>query len=150
MTMQTATRGSLQTIAGQLAVIAGVLHLGLGMYYSVGGPGALAGDRRIVLWLAAGAALVGGVVVAAVGWQRERLYKAGIGIVGSLVAMHFLWPMVASGNFYLGPPQVGGLGPVGQLVALVVDARPIAKVTLGVELVLLAVLVVLVVDAGPR
>jgi hypothetical protein len=150
MTMQTATRGSLQTIAGQLAVIAGVLHLGLGMYYSVGGPGALADDRRIVLWLAVGAVFVGGVAFAALGWQRERLFKAGIGFVGALVAMHFLWPLAASGNFYLGPPSVAGRGPIGHLMALVVDARPIAKVVLGVELVLLALLLVLVTDTEPR
>lgn len=148
--MQTATRGSLQTIAGQLAVIAGVLHLGLGMYYSVGGPGALADDLRVVVWTVAGAVLVGGVAVAAIGWERERLYKVGIGVVAALLATHFLWPALTGTNFYLGVPPTGGHGPVGYVVALVVDARPIAKVVLGVELVLLALLLVLVTDPAPR
>jgi hypothetical protein len=148
--MHTATRGSLRTIVAQLAVIAGVLHLGLGTYYSVGGAGMLADDLRLVLWAVAGAVLVGGVAVAAVGWHRRVLYKVGTVTVVALVGAHFLWPLAVGGNFYLGSPPARGTGPIGYLLAMVLDARPVTKLVLAVEVVLLALLVGLLADGeGP-
>lgn len=142
--MEPATRGTLRTIAAQLAVIVGVIHLGLGAYHAVGGTGGTAGDPRVLLWAVAGAALVGGVAVAAVGWGRRRLYVLGVVVTTALVAAHFLWPVVAGVSFYPGPPLATAPGnPLGYVHGQLLQTEPVGKIAVATELALLVLLVVL-------
>jgi hypothetical protein len=149
--METATRGTIRTIGGQLAVIVGVVHLGLGLYAAVGGSGVAASDPRVAIWSVAGAVLVGGVALAAVGWHHRQLYVLGLVVTGSLVAAYLLWPALAGTSFYLGsgvaaPP----LTPLGYVHGLVLGAPPLAKIALATEAALLAVLLVLLSSPEPR
>lgn len=149
--MEPATRGTLETIAGQLAAIVGVVHIGLGAYFAVGGAGGAAGDPRGVLWTIAGAVLVGGVAVAAVGWRRRRLYALGVVVTVLLVSAHFLWPVVAGSSFYLGPtPVTSPANLPGYVHELVRESEPVAKLAVATELALLVLLLVLLRDENPR
>lgn len=148
--MESATRSNVRAIAGQLAIIVGVVHLGLGMFYTVG-PGAVARDLRVVVWAVAGAVLVGGVALATFGWQHRRLYEIGAAVVGLLVAGHLFWPVFAQGSLYVGPgPSVTLADPLGYVYAQLFEARTIAKVLLVLELLLLSLPVVLLSDDGLR
>lgn len=148
--MESATRSSLRTIAGQVAAIVGVIHLGLGLFYTVG-PGAVAGDPRVLAWGLAGVVLVGGVALASVGGPDRRLSALGAAVVGMLLVGYLFWPALVGGSLYLGPGPTATLAnPVGYVRAQLFGARSIAKVVLALELVLLALLVVLLSDDGPR
>lgn len=149
--METATRGTLGAIGGQLALIVGAAHLGLWLFFVLARPAVVAGDPRVLVWLLAGALLVGGTAVAALGRHPRWLHAAGAGLVGLLVAGHLLWPATVGGNLYLG--AVGGppiADPVGYLAARLMGGRTVTKVIVRLELLLFAVLFVLVADGEPR
>lgn len=150
--VETATRETMRTIAGQLAAIVGVVHLGLGTYYVVGASGAaVAGDLRVLLWAVAGAVLLGGVALAAVGWGRRPLYGLGLAVTGLLLAGHLLWPVVEGGSFYLGPvPSASLADPLGYAHAQVFGVRSVVKLAVATELALVSVLVVLLSEDEPR
>lgn len=143
--MDTASRETLQMIAGQLAAIVGVLHLGMGTYYVVGASGAaVSGDPRVLLWGIAGTVLVAGVAAGALGWLPRGLYAGGIGVVFGLLAGHFLWPILVGGSFYLGPAPVTPASDVlGYLHEQVTAVRPVAQAAVAIELALVVLLVAL-------
>jgi len=143
--MEKAIRGTLRTIGGQLAVIVGLTHLGMGTYYVAGiGGAATSGDFRVLFWILAGGVLVAGVAAGTFGWRR-RLYLIGGAVTGVLIGAHFLWPAMTGGSLYLDPPPtVGGADLLGYLYAQTLGARPITRILLATELALLVVLVVLV------
>lgn len=147
--METATRSNLRTIAGQLAVIVGGVHLGLGAYYTLG-RGAASGDPRVLVWSVAGSVLLLGTALVLAGWEHDHLHAVGAALVGLLLGGHLLWPVLAQGSLYLGAHPPVGLGdPLGYVHAQLFRARPIAKVLLALEVLLLALLVVLATDDGP-
>lgn len=149
--MEPATRGTLRTIAAQLAVIVGVIHLGLGTYSAFGGTGGSADDPRIVLWTVVGVALVGGVAVAAIGWRRRHLYVLGVLVIVMLVSVYVLWPVVAAESFYLGPPPATSpVDPLGYVHGQLLQPDPVAKIAVATELALLVLLVLLLHSGDPR
>lgn len=148
--METATRESVRAIAGQLAVIAGTIHLGLAAFHLVVGPRTGQGDPRVLVWTAAGVVLFAGVLAARNVRYRRRVHALGVAVVGLLVAGHLLWPAVAGEALYLGAtPRASVTDPLGYVVGRLLDAGLLARVLLGVEVALLGLLAMLLVDRAP-
>lgn len=137
--------------AGQLAVVVGMLHLGLGVrYWSLY---AMAGsilppDIRVPLWTISGTVLlVGVVVVVRQGLHRRRLaYWLGAALMMTYILGYFSWHLGGHRAFFImGNARLHDTG----LVTFLIDhaiAGPIETIALVTETLLLVVLGVLLHD----
>jgi hypothetical protein len=144
-----------QFAAAQVAGIAGMLHLGIGIRYwsayLVGGT-LVPPDIRVPLWTVSGVAILAGIVAGVYRprWRRA-LYVGGVAILLGYVAAYFSWHLTGHVSLvFLGDPQLHGVG-LGRFLLDHALAGPLETVALLAELLGASLLTVLiVVDDGPE
>jgi hypothetical protein len=142
-----------QFAAAQVAGIAGMLHLGIGIrswsLYLVGGT-LLPPDERVLLWTVSGVAILAGIVAGVYRprWRRT-LYAGGVVVLLGYVAAYFSWHLTGHRSvIFLGDPQLHGVG-LGRFLLDHALAGPLETVALLAELLGAALLATLLVLDDP-
>lgn len=145
------TDGQLRYLGAALAYLVAGIHLfhpqrgfpRLVVLASTDNLDLLVSDPRPLLFVVSGLAILVGVKLVLLGWDRRPIYIAGMVLMAIYLFGFFGWHFTGHGGFLPGQrPNYHGLGPVEAVVDHL-QRYPIARLSKLLELVLLAVLGVL-------
>lgn len=133
-------------VGANLAFIAAGIHLLMGLrfwlIYARAG-NLIPPDPRVALWTISGLAIFAGMGALYLGAPKRPLYGLGAGMMAVYVLGYFSWHLGGHGKFYLGGnPDLHGV-PLSTYLLDHLLAGPIETVSIGIEVALFVLLVIL-------